>query len=257
MDVAKSTKTIQAANLTTLGKLLHGEELTKEEQESFSKVLARGKYVHEFIQHDVKPDKVDEYIALISKMYPSIANDPENKVNLCGSWQIEIGMQDSFVHIWEYQGYVGHKETKERLKQNKAFQDYQKALLPLLRSRHNQIILEFSFWATSPPKVTNGIYELRTYRLQPGRLLEWETYWKVGLECRRKYCVPVGAWFSQLGDLNTVHHMWCYPDLQARKLTREEAWKEDGWAQTVYKTVRLIDTMQAQILSPLDFSPLR
>ncbi|RUP21180.1 hypothetical protein BC936DRAFT_139208, partial [Jimgerdemannia flammicorona] len=36
----------------------------------------------------------------------------------------------------------------------------------MLVSRENQMCLEFSFWATSPPRVTNGIYELRSYLLK-------------------------------------------------------------------------------------------
>lgn len=47
--------------------------------------------------------------------------------------------------------------------------------------------------------------------LQPGRLLEWEMNWRKGLECRKQFCEPVGAWFTQLGELNTVYHMWTYP----------------------------------------------
>lgn len=78
-----------------------------------------------------------------------------------------------------------------------------------------------------------------------------------GLECRRQFCEPVGAWFTQLGELNTVYHMWTYPyvltlklkhfkiklivqqihsDLQTRKTTREDAWNTEGWPETVYKT---------------------
>lgn len=72
--------------------------------------------------------------------------------------------------------------------------------------------------------------------IQPGNLLEWEMHWRKGLDCRRQFCEPVGAWFSQLGDLNVVHHMWTYPDLQTRKITREDAWQVDGWAETVTNT---------------------
>lgn len=61
-------------------------------------------------------------------------------------------------------------------------------------------------------------------------------HWRKGLDCRRQFCEPVGAWFSQLGDLNVVHHMWTYPDLQTRKTTREDAWQVDGWAETVTNT---------------------
>jgi len=237
--------------------LLGSPKAVEEEQATHSKILARGKYVHEIQKHMVKPESIEDYINLISTHYPMIANDPENKVNLCGSWVTEVGDQDSFVHIWEYKGYPGHKETLERLNQDKEYKNFVKKLLPMLRSRENQICLEFGFWPTKPPTDFGAIYELRSYLLRPGNLLEWELNWRKGLECRRQFCEPVGAWFSQLGSLNYVHHMWAYPDLQTRKETREAAWQIEGWPKTVYNTVRLIDNMHAAILRPLSFSPLK
>lgn len=238
--------------------VLYGSKKIREiENQTHSKMLARGKYVHELQIHKVKPDKVDEYKDLVTKHLPKIANDPLNDVNLCGSWSVEIGQQDSFVHIWEYKGYPGHKQTSERLENDADHIQFMKDLRPLLISRESGIMLEFDFWPTSPPKVTNGIFELRKYNLKPGRLLEWEMYWHKGLECRSQFCEPVGAWFTQLGELNTVYHMWTYPDLQNRKTTREDAWNTEGWAETVYKTVRLVDNMHSFILKPLSYSPLR
>jgi hypothetical protein len=32
-----------------------------------------------------------------------------------------------------------------------------------------------------------------------------------GIDARRKFVAPVGAWFSQVGRLHEVHHMWQYP----------------------------------------------
>ncbi|KAL1922633.1 uncharacterized protein VTP21DRAFT_10172 [Calcarisporiella thermophila] len=241
-----------------INSILHGSKQAKDEDhQTYSKLLARGKYVHELQKHCVKPERVDDYIALISEYFPRIANDPENQIHLTGSWQTQIGDLDSFVHIWEFKGYTGYHKTMDRLDRDQSYQNFEKQLRPMLRSRDNQICLEFAFWASSPPKTTGGVYELRSYLLRPGNLLEWETNWRKGLECRRQFCEPVGAWFSQLGALNYVHHMWCYPDLENRKITREQAWKVDGWATTVYNTVRLIDTMNASIMKPLPFSPLK
>jgi len=42
-----------------------GQELQREMEQSYSKVLARGKYVHKMNSHVVKPDKVEQYIALM------------------------------------------------------------------------------------------------------------------------------------------------------------------------------------------------
>jgi len=32
-----------------------------------------------------------------------------------------------------------------------------------------------------------------------------------GIEARRKFVRPVGAWFSQVGRLHQVYHLWQYP----------------------------------------------
>lgn len=73
-----------------------GRELDKDIERSFSQVLARGKYVHSIVFHEVKPDKVDEYVKLVGDWYPKMASMPENKVNLVGSWRTEVGDCDTF-----------------------------------------------------------------------------------------------------------------------------------------------------------------
>ena len=73
-----------------------GRELDKDIERSFSQVLARGKYVHSIVFHDVKPDKVEEYNELVGKWYPKMAAIPENKVHLVGSWRTEVGDCNTF-----------------------------------------------------------------------------------------------------------------------------------------------------------------
>lgn len=98
---------------------------------------------------------------------------------------------------------------------------------------------EFSFWPTSPPRALGGVFELRSYTLHPGNLLEWETHWRKGLKARREVMEGVGAWFVQIGNLNTVHHLWQFASLEERKQRREKSWGVEGWGDTVHK-VRII-----------------
>lgn len=69
-----------------LSKLIYGTEegrkMDQDIERSFSQVLARGKYVHSIVFHEVKPSKVDEYVELVGNWYPRMANMPENKVCL-------------------------------------------------------------------------------------------------------------------------------------------------------------------------------
>ncbi|CAB4409612.1 unnamed protein product [Rhizophagus irregularis] len=170
----------------------------EEDSQAHSKLIARGKYVHEIQKHKIKPDCVEDYIKLIIIL--ALPNNPKNSVHLCGSWQTEIGDLDSFFHIWEYQGYTGYHETLNQLKNDQYHQNFVKKLRPMLQNRKSQICLEFAFWATSPPAALGGIYELRSYRLKPGRLLEWENHWKRGLECRRQFVNPSGHGFVNWGN---------------------------------------------------------
>jgi hypothetical protein len=44
-------------------------------------------------------------------------------------------------------------------------QAFRKKLAPLISDRKTQLVQEFSFWPSSPPKELGGIYEMRMYSL--------------------------------------------------------------------------------------------
>jgi hypothetical protein len=73
-----------------------GQHFDKDIERSFSQVLARGKYVHSVVFHEVKPDRIHEYVDLVGEWYPKMAGLPENKVNLVGSWRTQVGDNDTF-----------------------------------------------------------------------------------------------------------------------------------------------------------------
>ncbi|EGR45380.1 uncharacterized protein TRIREDRAFT_68338 [Trichoderma reesei QM6a] len=233
-----------------------GREMEAQMEASFSQVLARGKYVHSIVFHEVQPDKVDEYVALTGEFYPKMANTPENKVHLVGSWRTEVGDCDTFVHIWEYQRYEGYHESRYSISHHPEFADFNKKLSKLIKSKKISLMQEFSFWPTTPPRQLGGVFELRSYTLHPGNLLEWETHWRRGLKARREVMEGVGAWFVQIGELNTVHHLWQFANLEERRTRREKSWSVEGWSDTVHKTVPLIQSMQSRILIPMPWSPV-
>ena len=79
-----------------------GQQLDKDIERSFSQVLARGKYVHSIVFHEVKPDKVDEYVDLVGQWYPRMAGTEENRVNLVGSWRTQVGDNDAVAkHLFD------------------------------------------------------------------------------------------------------------------------------------------------------------
>jgi len=244
----------------TVKSILHGSPVAKREGEleiqQHSRLVGRGKYIHSFETHRVKPDQLDAYKAAAKAFYAGIAADPDLHVKLTGSWETVIGELDTFVHILEYENYGGYdKSTKliRNSKYNKVFQE----ILPLINSRSSQLCQEFAFLPSSPPREQGGIFELRSYTLQPGKLLEWESSWRSGIEARKETVAPVGAWFSQVGRLHQVHHLWQYDSMEARREKRETAWQTKGWSDTVVKTGDYAKVMDTSVLEALPFSPLK
>ena len=160
------------------------------------------------------------------------------------------------VHIWEYPRYQGLHESVNTVAKDGEYAGFERTLRTLVNSTHVSLMQEFSFWPTSPPRQLGGLFELRSYKLHPGNLLEWETHWRRGLKARREVMEGVGAWFVQIGDLNTVHHLWQFANLEERKVRREQSWGIEGWSDTVHKTVPLIESMKSRILVPLPWSPV-
>lgn len=86
----------------------------------------------------------------------------------------------SLVHILEYENYSGYDKTTQMIRDSPHAAAY-RAMLPFLTSRTSQLTQEFAFLPTAPPRKEGGIFELRSYQLQAGALLEWEHAWLVSL----------------------------------------------------------------------------
>src|SRR5258708_12815337 len=68
------------------------------------------------------------------------------------------------------------------------------------------------------------IYELRTYTVKPGTLGDMVKAASTVSRAVRgdNYGKLEGYWFTEIGPLNQVMHLWSYPDLNERSRLRAE-----------------------------------
>lgn len=259
-DLKQSEKS-EGGNL--IKSFLYGSSKAQREaaqfDKSFSMQLMRGKYVHEIATHEVHPGASQEYVRLLSEYNKNRNNNKSLPSRLVGAWRTVIGGDvDTFFHIWEYDSFSQLHHAKNTAHLDSAHNEFSMKLRPLLRSRSSEIVQEFEFWGGTPnPRQLGGIFELKTYDLKPGAMIDWEYHWRKGLEYRKEVMEPVGAWFSSIGSLNRVYHLWQFTDLQHRKISRRRSWDLPGWAETTQETVKLLQQMQSSILLPLEYSPLK
>jgi hypothetical protein len=131
-------------------------------------------------------------ISTSERYYSNARNDPQLGVKLTGSWQVVVGELDTYVHILEYENYGGYDKTNGLVRELEVrysvssphtlimLQQHREAyaaMLPYVTSRSLQLNQEFAFSQLHLPMRQGGIFELRTYQLKAGTLLEWETAW--------------------------------------------------------------------------------
>uniref|UniRef100_A0A8C1P7U8 Nipsnap homolog 1 (C. elegans) n=1 Tax=Cyprinus carpio TaxID=7962 RepID=A0A8C1P7U8_CYPCA len=207
-------------------------------------------------------------ITLVSKLLPlyilrdevqrELHRDADYPCEVIGSWNTWYGEQDQAVHLWRYSGgYPALTECLRKLNSNMAYLAFRKERSKMLISRHNQLLLEFSFWNEPVPRSGPNIYELRTYQLVPGTMIEWGNNWARAIKYRQENNEAVGGFFTQIGELYVVHHLWAYKDLQSRQETRNTAWLKEGWDVNVHYTMPLIQKMESRIMIPMEHSPLQ
>jgi hypothetical protein len=102
-------------------------------------------------------------------------------------------------------------------------------------------------------------YEIRTYKVRTGavpaylKLVEEE-----GIELQKRHLGQlVGYFFSEIGPLNQIVHMWAYTSLDDREARRQRLASDPAWHAFAPKIQALLETMESKIMKPAVFSPLK
>lgn len=241
-------------NLASEGGLftrVFGDNVAKATQ-SHSVLLANQQCLYNLQIHHVKPEYIDDYEKYCEEYMPTLK---DKGVKVTGSWRSEIGDLDKYVHLSQYKNHEDYAEVYNKLKEDKENQEFIKKVNKVITHRESQLCLSFSFWGEPVPRNEPHIYEMRSYSLKPGTLIEWGNNWGRGIRNRLDYCVA--GMFTQVGPLFKVHHIWAYKSLEDRKEAREKMWEKPGWDECVSYTVPLIRRMESKIMVGMPYSSMK
>jgi len=232
----------------------------KEKTSGHSTLLSKDTSVYEMVTDTVIPREWDIYLANKKKLVECVQENNDNKSNLVGSWTIVTG-DTAFkaFHLYKYESWSDIDESKLALKKDAEYQQIYKSTLPAINQQFSELTKAFSFWPSPDKRVGNNIYDIRSYSLKPGSMYDWSNYWAKGIQFRSNVRpdIPYAGLFTQLGELHTIYHIWCYKSMADRKGCRESTWHYPEWNDVVANTVPLVKTMKTRILEPLEFSPTK
>ncbi len=81
---------------------------------------------------------------------------------------------------------------------------------------------------------------------------------EVGLPIISKYTTLVGWWYTEIGELNQVIHIWAYPSLDERTERRTALYQDPEWLNDfVPAAFPMLLKQESVILRAANFSPIK
>jgi hypothetical protein len=101
------------------------------------------------------------------------------------------------------------------------------------------------------------VYEIRTYRLKTGAVPAYlRLIGEEGIAIQRGHLGHlVGYFYSEIGPLNEIVHIWAYEDLGDRERRREALAADPKWQAILPRIQSHIEVMENKIMKPAPFSP--
>ncbi|KAK6741542.1 hypothetical protein RB195_009417 [Necator americanus] len=243
-----------------ISKLLTGQQMDPSgwQKQSHSSLLSSSEYIYEFATHNFRPGEKEKYLKAFGNYREEMSNKLPS-VALIGSWTVSYGRtKDQAVHLWRHtNGFKDIDNSIAMHSSDSAVSAADTEVAKLCGRRKNIIVKSFSYWREPEQRPPSHVYDLRSYVLTPGSMIEWANAWAKGITFRRDANQDVGGFFAQVGQLYIVYHIWAYPSMCARNETRHATWAKPGWDATVAYTVPLIKKMQSKILTPTEYSQLQ
>jgi NIPSNAP len=179
--------------------------------------------IYEFRTYDLKPRGVPEFERAFGEKLPErLKYSP-----LGGLWHTEAGPLNQVLHVWPYESTEQRAEIRAKSVAEGAWPP--QFAEPVILNMNSEILLPAPFMKPLGERKVGPIFELRIYQYEVGAIPKVLDAWSKAIEEREKYSPLVGAWYSELGDLNRWFHMWAYESFEQRFAVRDETRQKGVW----------------------------
>jgi len=145
---------------------------------------------------------------------------------LAALWKTEVGQLNTAIHVWPYDSFEERSRVRAEAVATGVWPPNTSEFITSMKS---EIFIPAPFSPKLEPRELGGLYEIRMYEYAPGAIPGVIERWSEKIEARTKLSPLVGAWYSELGELNKWVHIWAYKDANHRAATRAEAIAKGIW----------------------------
>ncbi|PZE21683.1 NIPSNAP family protein [Paenibacillus xerothermodurans] len=103
------------------------------------------------------------------------------------------------------------------------------------------------------------VYEMRTYTIKIGKLQAYLKHFEdVGIPIISNYAKLIGYWYTDIGELNQIVHIWEYETLDQRAERRTALYNDPIWVETFLPIAGpMLEKQESRIMYAANFSPIR
>jgi len=212
--------------------------------------------VYELRIYDFHPNYLPDFMKLSKENFHLRTKHSK----LLGYWFTEFGGANQVVHIWEYDSFAHRKSVRAALAEDPEWTGiYISKLVQYLQKQDNVALTLLPWSEVEHPEQSGGIYELCAHTMS-GSESKWNDLMRdmlMGKEESHQGTL-LGAWKAQAGGvMNTIYHLWHYPDLDNRIQSSTDAAQNPDYVLTKEALLPFCSNYWTKILNPAPWSPMK
>lgn len=203
--------------------------------------------IYEIRTYELKPRSLPEY----ERRTAAKIEGRLKYSQLGGFWMTEVGLLNQVVHIWPYEDLNQRAKVRSTVIADGIWPPNNAEFTLNMQS---EIYHPAPFMKPLEPRNIGPVYEMRTYTYPNETMPKVLEGFGNAIEAREKLSPLVGCWYSEIGGLNKLIHMWAYSSAGERSRIRQEAIDSGIWPP---KMEVVPVRQETKLLLPLSFSPLQ
>ena len=204
--------------------------------------------IYEIRTYDLKPRSVPEFERRTAE---KLKEGRQTYSPLFGFWYTEAGPLNQVVHIWPYEDAKQRQDIRVKVVADGVWPPN---LGEFIDHMHAAVYLPAPFMQNRGAARLGPLYEMRIYTYAVGAIPRVIEKWSEHVPEREKYSPLVGAWYSDVGDLNVWIHLWAYASFEERLRVRAETREKGVWPPPGgIAPLR----QESKLLTPFSCSPLQ
>ncbi len=227
--------------------------------------------IYDYRMYTLKPGATPEYRAGVKEL--SLPIRQRHGVTLAGWYWSEIGALNQVVHIW---GYNDAKHMQEAQDAFTADPEWTGKYIPraggLVETQKTWTMNSPSFAPVYPVvgdipadgtpefiKKNKMVFDFRIYTFKPGAIPAYmAAVEEVAIPIRKRHGVKLAGWYySDVGDLNQVTHIWAFDDLKHLKEAKEAVTSDPEWSgKYVPRVSGLLVAQNTYLMNTAEFGPV-